>query len=331
MIDTATLRILRSRGMSRCEERVMSKRISGVLLLAAVLLFATLYARADTWRGTAPFCEGECLPGEQKIGESDYGDGAYCVTGKKVLCRNTSPTCPSTSTRTECYGVVKICENGAADQSGQWRACNSYACGVCLGIGSTSSVLSAGPPRCRQGYVWREAVRDDYVCVPPETRAQAASDNAKAAQRREPYGGAYGPATCRQGYVWREVVAGDQVCVTPKTRTQAAHDNALAAERRESAPLAYGRDPCRQGYVWREAIVNDHVCVTPQARTQAQADNAAAQARRAPGGGAYPPDTCKPGFVWREVVPGDRVCVSPSVRDDVARDNSQARARRAVP
>jgi serine/threonine-protein kinase len=98
-----------------------------------------------------------------------------------------------------------------------------------------SSGASSSPPTtdtCVQGYVWREAVPRDHVCVTPETRAQAAQDNSLAASRRSPTGGAYGPDTCLQGYVWREAVPGDHVCVTPETRTQAAQDNSLAASRR---------------------------------------------------------------------------------------------------
>jgi hypothetical protein len=85
---------------------------------------------------------------------------------------------------------------------------------------------------CIQGYVWREAIPDDHVCVTPETRAQAAEDNRLADSRRSPTGGAYGPDTCLQGYVWREVVRSDHVCVTPETRAQAAEDNRLADSRR---------------------------------------------------------------------------------------------------
>lgn len=309
----------------------MQTRMSWIPTVAVLLLITTSSVHADTWRGTAPFCDGQCLAGEEKIGESDYGDGAYCVTGKKVLCRNSNPTCPVTSTKAECYGVVKICENGSVDQTGFWRSCNTYACGLCVGIGTTSSAMTFGAPRCKQGFVWREAVQDDYVCVPPATRAQAAEDNRLASKRRSPTGGPYGPATCLAGYVWREAAPGDLVCVTPGTRTQVARDNSLAAERRTSAPLDYGRDTCKQGYVWREAITNDRVCVTPQTREQARADNVAAASRRSPSGGVSGPDTCKPGFVWREVVPTDHVCVDPSVRDAAAQDNRAAKSRRATP
>jgi hypothetical protein len=47
-----------------------------------------LPAWADTWRGTAPFCAGQCLPGETQISTSSHGDGGQCWTGNKVICRN---------------------------------------------------------------------------------------------------------------------------------------------------------------------------------------------------------------------------------------------------
>jgi len=95
-----------------------------------------------------------------------------------------------------------------------------------------TGVGAGGTDTCLQGYVWREAVPGDHVCVTPETRTQAAEDNSLAASHRSPTGGAYGPDTCLQGYVWREAVPGDHVCVTPETRAQAAEDNSLAASRR---------------------------------------------------------------------------------------------------
>jgi hypothetical protein len=87
-------------------------------------------------------------------------------------------------------------------------------------------------PDCIQGYVWREAIPGDHVCVTPEVRDQAAEDNRLADSRRSPTGGDYGPDTCLQGYVWREAVPSDHVCVTPETRDQAAEDNRLADSRR---------------------------------------------------------------------------------------------------
>ena len=85
---------------------------------------------------------------------------------------------------------------------------------------------------CRQGFVWREAFAGDLVCVTPAVRAQAANDNAQAATRVQPGGGAYGPNTCLSGFVWREAAPNDLVCVTPRTRDQTVADNRQAAARR---------------------------------------------------------------------------------------------------
>lgn len=40
-----------------------------------------------------------------------------------------------------------------------------------------------GQYTCQQGYVWRQVVPDDYVCVTPDERSQAAADNAQANNR----------------------------------------------------------------------------------------------------------------------------------------------------
>ena len=84
---------------------------------------------------------------------------------------------------------------------------------------------------CQFGYVWREAVQGDYVCVTPGTRSQAWDDNSHAADRVHPVNRDYGPDTCQYGYVWREVVRGDHVCVTPGTRVQTWDDNGHVDER----------------------------------------------------------------------------------------------------
>jgi hypothetical protein len=84
---------------------------------------------------------------------------------------------------------------------------------------------------CRNGFVWREAVDGDHVCVTPGTRAEAADDNAHAGMRVSVHNQSYGPDTCKQGYVWREATPNDHVCVTPGTRDQTADDNAHAESR----------------------------------------------------------------------------------------------------
>src|SRR5262245_19685846 len=109
-------------------------------------------ATADTWRGTAPFCKGECRPGEREIRRDKSGDGGYCWTGRKVLCSNSDPTCQATRTIATCFGIVLVCENGSGDPNlpedvnGTWRGCSTYACGVCLLFGSSSAALSSSSP-----------------------------------------------------------------------------------------------------------------------------------------------------------------------------------------
>jgi hypothetical protein len=95
-----------------------------------------------------------------------------------------------------------------------------------------TSVTTVDPTTCKQGYVWREAQPNDRVCVTPAVRTQTRNENNRAADRREPNGGAYGPDTCKQGYVWREATSTDHVCVSPRVRAQAAKDNKRAGERR---------------------------------------------------------------------------------------------------
>src|SRR5262245_19785588 len=95
--------------------------------------------------------------------------------------------------------------------------------------GGTAAV--PGPPRCKSGFVWREARPDDLVCVTPESRARIAQENAAAASRVQPGGGPYGPATCRQGYVWREAFVGDVVCVTPEVRALVKQENDVQLSR----------------------------------------------------------------------------------------------------
>lgn len=122
---------------------------------------------------------------------------------------------------------------------GQGTTAAIVAVGVCGAVGAffapaTFAVGDYGPDTCLQGFVWREAVRTDHVCVSGNTRAQTKVENAQAAAHRSPNGGPYGPDTCSSGYVWREAVAGDHVCVTPDRRSLAAEDNRNAAARRNT-------------------------------------------------------------------------------------------------
>ncbi len=59
-------------------------------------------------------------------------------------------------------------------------------------VPAEAQVTDYGPFTCIQGYVWREAVPGDLVCVTPEIRSQAAYDNSQASVRKSPVGGLYG-------------------------------------------------------------------------------------------------------------------------------------------
>lgn len=119
-----------------------------VIAIATMMCLLSPLARGDTWRGTAPFCDGQCLAGETQIGSNNCGDGACCWTGHKVLCKNSSPTCQSLETQTSCAGVVLICDNGFfSAPDNVWHSCSGkFACGACLGISSTQLPL-LGEPR----------------------------------------------------------------------------------------------------------------------------------------------------------------------------------------
>ena len=56
-----------------------------VITIAAIICLMAPLAKADTWYGTAPFCNGHCLAGEIQIATSNSGNGASCWTGYKVL------------------------------------------------------------------------------------------------------------------------------------------------------------------------------------------------------------------------------------------------------
>lgn len=94
--------------------------------------------------------------------------------------------------------------------------------------------LPFGPDTCISGYVWREAIPSDHVCVTPAVRDRTQQENSTAAERRDPTG-AYGSNSCKQGFVWREAFDGDTVCVTPDIRSATKADNAAAASRVQPA------------------------------------------------------------------------------------------------
>jgi hypothetical protein len=89
------------------------------------------------------------------------------------------------------------------------------------GAGRLATQIQTG--LCKPGFVWRQAYAGDHVCVTPQARQQAASDNQSAPPRRTASG------QCVKGYVWRQANPQDHVCVTPQTRARTAQENASAA------------------------------------------------------------------------------------------------------
>lgn len=208
---------------------------------------------------------------------------------------------------------------------------------IVIAVGAVCSPPAAaqfGPDTCRQGYVWRETIPSDHVCVTPTSRTTASQENAKAATRRNPTGKS-GSDSCISGYVWRQAFASDRVCVSPSRRAAVALENKLGPSRRmpkaivppPPPPKTFGPDTCRQGFVWREAIPSDHVCVAPSSRRLVVEENKKAASRRNPTGPSGS-DSCKAGFVWREAFGGDRVCVIPARRTAVAKENRDGPSRR---
>ena len=100
-----------------------------------------------------------------------------------------------------------------------------------LSIAALAAAQAYGPDTCVSGYVWREAVENDHLCVTPDQRTQARRDNAQARYRVSLTQNHSGPNTCRSGYVWREAAEGDVVCVEPWVRTRVRQDNAAAQSR----------------------------------------------------------------------------------------------------
>ena len=99
--------------------------------------------------------------------------------------------------------------------------------GVIIGgmiANSNKKKLPYGPDTCKSGFVWRDAIPGDHVCVVPARRSAAANENAIAGSRVDPTG-PYGPNTCKPGFVWREAYSGDVVCVTPARRTEVKQEN----------------------------------------------------------------------------------------------------------
>jgi hypothetical protein len=101
------------------------------------------------------------------------------------------------------------------------------AVAMCLAIS-----FAASSRACQQGFVWREALPNDHVCVTPTERTIAAQQNSN------PW------YTCPRGYVWREAIRGvDKRCVTAEERKMTWDENAKAAERGDRVSPRRGPSP----------------------------------------------------------------------------------------
>ncbi len=100
-----------------------------------------------------------------------------------------------------------------------------------------------GVDTCKQGYVWREGISNDHVCVTPDERDRAKQDNAAEAAHRDPVTAPgtnvhmLGRYRCKPGYVPRLISGNDTVCVTPARRARVQQDNAAATSRRLLPPV----------------------------------------------------------------------------------------------
>lgn len=233
--------------------RIGARVVLAIFLCALALPSAN--AQSCRWDGTAPFCSGSCGANETELTRlgsipdfwvtpfvnANPPFGSNCTTGTKALCCATpGRSCRWDGTAPFCAGSCRSNERqtqpppGSSSGAGCWTGSKVYCCSI---AGSVSEPLTGardctyGPGTCIKGFVWRQAVPNDHVCVTSQVRQQAQSDNAQAAARRNPGGGAFGPDTCRSGFVWRDAFSNDHVCVTPQTRSQAAQDNHWASVR----------------------------------------------------------------------------------------------------
>lgn len=235
--------------LSRELKRRWLLMLNALVITLFVVNVPAAYAQGLRWDGTAPFCSGACGANETEITRlgsiPDFwvppfvnvtpSFGSNCLTGTKALCSSsTGRSCRWDGTAPFCDGSCREGEKqspppeGSSSGSSCWTGSKVYCCSS---VGSVGQPLmgerncSFGTDTCIQGYVWREAVPSDHVCVTPEVREQTRIDNAQAGTRRSPTGGASGPDTCISGFVWRDAFSNDHVCVTPQIRAGAAQDN----------------------------------------------------------------------------------------------------------
>jgi hypothetical protein len=167
---------------------------------------------------------------------ADAGN-CYFIHGSPQCGPDSDPNCPVKDAPGGVYGPYVITRfNRGGEQNttiyfvmSTW---NPYQVSLMKSTLVLHSSLPYGPDTCKAGFVWRETIPDDHVCVSPAERTLARDQNRVADQRRSTNGGAFGPDTCKSGFVWRDAFPGDHVCVSPPERQHAADQNAQAGSRR---------------------------------------------------------------------------------------------------
>lgn len=125
-------------------------------------------------------------PGEQLLisfGTGERIEDARCIDG--YVWRNLRPddlVCVTPAVRTQ----ARLDNSSAAERAVPIDPRVIVMRSVCL-PGVVCRRPASRPQPCLSGYVWREAIADDFVCVTPSTRAQARDDNANASRRRRDY------------------------------------------------------------------------------------------------------------------------------------------------
>jgi hypothetical protein len=118
-----------------------------------------------------------------------------------------------------------------------------YLLALIVAITSNAANALAQSNGCKAGYVPREAVADDNVCVTSAQHKQVLADNATASSRLRGSGD-----QCIPGYVWREAVKGDHVCVTHEVRAETKEENEQSASHTAASGLANGTETSPKGY-----------------------------------------------------------------------------------
>jgi hypothetical protein len=121
--------------------------------------------------------------------------------------------------------------NSCLDLIFKIQGCVKYVIGSDRCSGFAQITFKSDPPRpsgpdtCESGFVWRETYPGDHACVSPQTRDQAAADNA----RRQ-------LTPCVAPLVPRNAHSNDRFCVTQQVADDVRRDNAVVCKRLAKCP-----------------------------------------------------------------------------------------------